>query len=346
MIYICIILGVLLLTAVGNTIYLLKSPSKQRLYEEEFQMAAHEIEERLRKEREEQVNFQSERIRQEIHNMEIMLEEKAKTYKQTQNEWLQQVQNLKESYERQREETTSSIKEHTLKEQQIMTEKLLQKQQEIEKEVRTLDDKYKLTVVDYENKMFDIRRKFEVEEQELNSQVIQKRNEINTLIEQFKKDEEARKEADFYRIPIAPAAQNDINILKGVAAQLNNPATLYKLIWKEYYENGFNAMIGRVLGDDKDSTGIYKITNIKNQMCYIGQTKAGFKNRWRTHVKQGLGCGEQANNRLYDALKKEGIENFTFQVVEICNEKILTERERFYINFYDSKNWGYNSKMG
>lgn len=225
-----------------------------------------------------------------------------------------------------------------------MTEKLLQKQQEIEKEVRTLDDKYKLTVVDYENKMFDIRRKFEVEEQELNSQVIQKRNEINTLIEQFKKDEEARKEADFYRIPIAPAAQNDINILKGVAAQLNNPATLYKLIWKEYYENGFNAMTGRVLGDDKDSTGIYKITNIKNQMCYIGQTKAGFKNRWRTHVKRGLGCEEQTNNRLYTGLKEDGLENFTFQILEICEDKILTERERFYINFYDAKNWGYNSK--
>ena len=344
MIYICIILGVLLLAAVGDIIYLLKPPSKQRLYEEEFQRAAHEIEERLRKEREEQVNFQSEQIRQEIHNMEIMLEEKAKTYKQTQNEWLQQVQNLKESYERQREETTSSIKEHTLKEQQVMTEKLLQKQQEIEKEVRTLDDKYKLTVVDYENKMFDIRCKFEAEEQDLNAQVIQKRNEINALIEQFKKDEEARKEADFYRIPIAPAAQNDINKLKGVAAQLNNPATLYKLIWKEYYENGFNAMIGRVLGDDKDSTGIYKITNIKNQMCYIGQTKAGFKNRWRTHVKRGLGCEEQINNRLYAGFKEDGLENFTFQIVEKCTPDKLTEREKFYIDFYNSKDYGYNSK--
>ena len=344
MIYICIILGVLLLAAVGDIICLLKPPSKKRLYEEEFQRAAHEIKERLRKEREEQVNFQSEQIRQEIHNMEIVLEEKAKTYKQTQNEWLQQVQNLKESYERQREEITSSIKEHTLKEQQVMTEKLLQKQQEIEEEVRTLDDKYNLTVVDYENKMFNIRRKFEVEEQELNSQVIQKRNEINALIEQFKKDEEARKEADFYRIPIAPAAQNDINKLKGVAAQLNNPATLYKLIWKEYYENGFNAMIGRVLGDDKDSIGIYKITNIKNQMCYIGQTKAGFKNRWRTHVKRGLGCEEQINNRLYTGLKEDGLENFTFQIVEKCTPDKLTEREKFYIDFYNSKDYGYNSK--
>ena len=67
MIYICIILGVLLLAAIGYIVYLLKPPSKQGLYEEEFQRAAHEIEERLRKEREEQINFQSEQIRQEIH---------------------------------------------------------------------------------------------------------------------------------------------------------------------------------------------------------------------------------------------------------------------------------------
>ena len=344
MIYICVILGVLLLAAVGYIVYLLKPPSKQRLYEEEFQRAAHEIEERLRKEREEQINSQSEQIRQEIHNMKTMLEEKVKTYKQTQDEWLQRVQNLKESYERQREEITSSIQEHALKEQQVMTEKLLQKQQEIEKEVQTLDDKYNLTVVDYENKMFDIRCKFEAEEQDLNSQIIQKRNEINALIEQFKKDEEARKEADFYRIPITPAAQNDINKLKSVAAQLNNPSTLYKLIWKEYYENGFNAMIGRVLGDDKDSIGIYKITNIKNQMCYIGQTKAGFKNRWRTHAKRAVKAEDGTSNRLYQDMWENGLENYTFQIVEKCTPDKLTEREKFYIDFFNSKEWGFNSK--
>ena len=343
MMYICIILGVLLLAAIIYIVYLLKPPSKQSLYGEEFQRAAHEIEERLRKEREEQIDSQSEQIRQEIHNMEIMLEEKAKTYKQTQDEWLQRVQNLKESYERQREEITSSIQEHALKEQQVMTEKLLQKQQEIEKEVQTLDDKYNLTVVDYENKMSDIRCKFEAEEQDLNSKIIQKRNEINTLIEQFKKDEEARKEADFYRIPITPAAQNDINKLKGVAAQLNNPATLYKLIWKEYYENGFNAMIGRVLGNDKEKSGIYKITDIRNQMCYIGQT-TNFKNRWRTHAKRAVKAEEGTSNRLYQDMWENGLENYTFQIVEICGKDKLTEREKFYIDFFNSKEWGFNSK--
>ena len=80
-------------------------------------------------------------------------------------------------------------------------------------------------------------------------------------------------------------------------------------------------------------------------MCYIGQTKAGFKNRWRTHVKRGLGCEEQTNNRLYTALWEEGVENFTFQVVEMCDKNNLTEREKFYIDFYNSKDYGYNSKI-
>lgn len=42
-----------------------------------------------------------------------------------------------------------------------------------------------------------------------------------------------------------------------------------KVIWKVYYEKPCNDMIGRILGNKKRS-GIYKITNIENKMCYIG----------------------------------------------------------------------------
>lgn len=339
-----IVMGAIILGLLCFCIYLLLPPSKSYLHEEQFRKAAHEIGEKLRKEREEQVQLQSEKVQEEIKNMELILQEKARVYKESQEEWIKRVQDLKESYERQKEEITASIQEHTIKEQQIMTEKLLQKQQQVEQEVRVLDDKYQLTIVDYENKMFEVKCKFEDEEKSLNGQIEQKRKEINSLIEQFKKDEEARKEADFYRIPISSAAKNDIDKLKGVAAQLNNPATLYKLIWKEYYENGFNAMIGRVLGDDKDSIGIYKITNIKNQMCYIGQTKAGFKNRWRTHAKRAVKAEDGTSNRLYQDMWENGLENYTFQIVEKCTTDKLTEREKFYIDFFNSKEWGFNSK--
>lgn len=338
-----IIMGVIILGLLGFCIYLLLPPSKKYLHEEEFRKAAHEIGEKFRKEREEQVRLQSEKIREEIKNMELILQEKARAYKESQEEWIKRVQDLKESYERQREEITASIQEHTLKEQQTMTEKLLQKQQQIEQEVNILDDRYQLTVVDYENKMFEARCRFEDEEKSLNGQIEQKRKEINSLIEQFKKDEEARKEADFYRIPISPAAKNDIDKLKGVATQLNNPSTLYKLIWKEYYENGFNSMIGRVLGNDKDKSGIYKITDTRSQMCYIGQT-TNFKNRWRTHAKRAVKAEEGTSNRLYQDMWENGLENYTFQIVEICEKDKLTEREKFYIDFFNSKEWGFNSK--
>ena len=167
--------------------------------------------------------------------------------------------------------------------------------------------------------------------------------EIQNLIDQFKKDEEAREETDFYRIAIPESFKDDIAKLKSIAAQLSKPSTLYKLIWKEYYENSFNAMTGRVLGNDADKSGIYKITNIKNQMVYIGQT-TNFKNRWRTHAKRAVKAEEGTSNRLYQEMWNEGLENFTFQVIEICNKDNLTEREKFYIDFYNSKDYGYNSK--
>ena len=214
---------------------------------------------------------------------------------------------------------------------------------EIDRQKKEIFDDYGEVVKEYEGMKARAKEKYDKVMEEYDTTIAKKKKEIQSLIEQFKKDEEARKEADFYRIPISSAAKNDIDKLKGVAAQLSKPATLYKLIWKEYYENGFNAMIGRVLGGDKDKSGIYKITNINNQMVYIGQA-VNIGSRWRTHVKRGLKAEEGTSNRLYTALWEEGVENFTFQVVEFCDRKDLTEREKFYIDFYNSKDYGYNSK--
>lgn len=95
----------------------------------------------------------------------------------------------------------------------------------------------------------------------------------------------------------------------------------------------------------KDVMGIYKITNKENNMCYIGQAKK-MRERWRDHMKCGLGIDTPANNKLYYAMQKEGLDNFTFELLEECNEQELDEKEKFYINLYDSYNFGYNSTKG
>ena len=214
---------------------------------------------------------------------------------------------------------------------------------EIDKQKKEIFDDYGEVVKEYEGMKARAKEKYDKVMEEYDATIIKKKKEIQSLIEQFKKDEEARKESDFYRIAIPESFKDDIAKLKSIAAQLSKPSTLYKLIWKEYYENSFNAMVGRVLGGDADKSGIYKITNINNQMVYIGQA-VNIGSRWRTHVKRGLKAEEGTSNRLYTALWEEGVENFTFQVVEFCDRKDLTEREKFYISFYNTKEYGYNSK--
>lgn len=84
---------------------------------------------------------------------------------------------------------------------------------------------------------------------------------------------------------------------------------------------------------------IYKITNLVNNKCYIGQTKQ--KNpyfRFKQH--------KYTKNRiLYYAIKKHGVENFSFEIIENCySQDELNLLEEKYINFYksDINQFGYN----
>ena len=276
--------------------------------------------------------------------MEQMLQDKAERYMLAQKEWLDNIEKLKSKYEAEKEQLNNEFKQHLSEKQNDMNNQLLKEKERIDSKLHSLEDNYNITVKDYEMKIENVKKKYDIERTSLNAKIIEAKNEVNNLIEQFKKDEEARKESDFYRINISNEVKEDISKIKSIAAQLRNPLVLYKLIWKEYYESAFNQMCGRVLGENADKIGIYKITNTKNNMCYIGQTKAGFKNRWRTHAKRGVRAEEATNNRLYKAMWEEGLENFTFQIIEICEPAKLTERERFFIDFYQSKNYGYNSK--
>ena len=70
--------------------------------------------------------------------------------------------------------------------------------------------------------------------------------------------------------------------------------------------------------------GIYKITNQVNGKVYIGQS-VKIKSRWAQH-KREVNSGN-SNTLLYNAMRKHGIENFTFEVIEECSQKQLNERE-------------------
>ena len=77
-------------------------------------------------------------------------------------------------------------------------------------------------------------------------------------------------------------------------------------------------------------------------MCYIGQAK-NIRERFREHLKCGLGIDTPAANKLYQAMLQEGIDNFTFELLEECAAANLNGKESFYIDLYNSYDYGYNS---
>ncbi len=90
--------------------------------------------------------------------------------------------------------------------------------------------------------------------------------------------------------------------------------------------------------------GIYKITNLLNGKCYIGQSK-DIEARWQNH-RWRYKYQEREHLFLYQAMRKYGIENFSFEVLEECDEKDLDALEIKYIAQYRSFPDGYNMTGG
>lgn len=84
---------------------------------------------------------------------------------------------------------------------------------------------------------------------------------------------------------------------------------------------------------------IYKITNLINKKCYIGQTN-NCDRRFKEHIR-GLNNSAIA---LHHAISKYGVDNFSFEIID--SGENYNELEIFYIDKYNSFNDGYNLTKG
>lgn len=90
--------------------------------------------------------------------------------------------------------------------------------------------------------------------------------------------------------------------------------------------------------------GVYKITNNLDKKSYIG-ISVNIEKRWNAH-KNPYNWSREANKILYRAFVKYGIQNFSFTVLEECSVEELEEKEKYYIEMYDTYKNGYNATAG
>lgn len=91
---------------------------------------------------------------------------------------------------------------------------------------------------------------------------------------------------------------------------------------------------------------IYIVTNLITGKQYVGQTKRSIEFRLSEHIATAK--LNKYNNRFYNAINKYGEDNFKIELLEdnIATLEEANERERFWINYYDTYNNGYNSTIG
>ena len=170
------------------------------------------------------------------------------------------------------------------------------------------------------------------------------RAKLQSLLEPLQQYEKEIQEKLFYTIQLPEEYQSDIEfLLTTVAAQVQHPDIISKLVWNEYVKNYLAETCKRV--NITDNAGIYKLTSLTNGKCYIGKS-TNVKKRIQDHFKSVVGITSIADQAVHHAIRKEGFWNWTIEVITYCDKEELNELERYYIEFFKSQEYGYNKNAG
>lgn len=200
------------------------------------------------------------------------------------------------------------------------------REKEVQEELQQIDKEYNEIANDYKNSIKDFEAR---------------QTAINEAIQREKMIENNQ---DFYRIQVSPEDQEDISVLMDLAPKLRNKEVLNKLIYSSFIQRPLQEMEKRVLGGEKFS-GVYKITYLKTGEAYIGKS-TDISGRWVEHIKSSLNIGTISHTSFHTFLAKNGVWNYSFEVLEKVPKEKLTEREKYYINLYETDKIGYNMKVG
>lgn len=229
---------------------------------------------------------------------------------------------------------------------ELASEKLAQSAEQMAQRYQQAEDNYQqeyLKAIEESTKEYTnliIQKQEELNK--ISQELVEAKAKQNAIVEANKRAEEVKQKEQFYKLNLSEIDIEEIKKLRSIIPYLRSAEPINKVIWKVYYEKSYTDLIGRVIGQGIH-TGIYKITNIENQKCYIGQA-VNIADRWKQHIKRGVGAEAPTRNKLYPAMYELGPEQFTFEILEECDKSLLDSREDYWQEFYQAKEFGYSIK--
>ena len=266
---------------------------------------------------------------------------------------------LTETAEKKYNSIIKEYKEATAKNQQELNDffenQKAARQKELDQTYNAEKTKYELLVTDAikksEEQINALNKAEQVAREEIDNETQRYKDNLawwqqhyESILEPIKLYEKEQQKKLFYTIQLPDEYKEDIEfLLTTVAAKVEHPDIISKLVWAEYVKPYLDDTFKRVGVEDK--SGIYKITNINSGKAYIGKS-TNVKKRLADHFKSSVGIKSIADQAVHHAILKEGFWNWAIEVITYCDKEQLNEMEKYYIDFFKTQEFGFNKNSG
>ena len=279
----------------------------------------------------------SQNLQKYIHEQEIKIENlidlNRKKERQLQKEYIQYEQNLKQTFDQKKLKGKQEIQDYLNKQKEIIKINIEKANSQAQQEIANIH-----------TDLNKIRESAQKEKQQIQNDLNKLKASLSAGVEARLREQEKKEKINFYKLSISNADLSDVKMLENLKASFHKPIVLSKLIWTQYFQKQMTQLCDRVFGK-KIVCGIYKITNLITEQCYIGQS-VNIQQRMKQHCKCGLGIEASSTNKLYNSMQKDGVWNFSFELLEECPRELLNEKEAFWIDTYSSNIYGLNTMKG
>ena len=188
--------------------------------------------------------------------------------------------------------------------------------------INTVYESAQKQISDINNDIQNTRNTALQEKEQIQTEIDKLKASLSAGVEARLREQEKKDKINFYKLSISEADLADVKMLQNLKSSFHKPVVLSKLIWTQYFQKQMTQLCDRVFGK-KPISGIYKITDLITEECYIGQS---------VNIQQRM--------------KKDKVWNFSFELLEQCSKESLNEKEKFWIQMYQSNKFGLNTMKG